>query len=48
LIALALTAILFYSFTVNLLPYIIYLAAGVVSVFLAAITLIQLRKAHPK
>ena len=48
LIALVLTAILFYSFTVNLLPHIIYLAAGIVSVFLAAITLSQLGKAHPK
>lgn len=48
LIALVLTAILFYSCTVNLLPHIIYLAVGIVSVFLAAVTLNQLRKAHPK
>lgn len=48
LIALALAAILFYSFTVKLLPHVTYLAVGVVSVFLAAITLNQLRKAHPK
>jgi len=48
LIAFALTAILFYSFSFNLLPHVTYLAAGVVSVFLATITLSQLRKAHPK
>jgi len=48
LIALVSTAILLYSFTVNLLPHVTYLAVGVASVFLAAITLSQLRKAHPK
>ncbi|MCK4481918.1 PKD domain-containing protein, partial [Candidatus Bathyarchaeota archaeon] len=48
LIALVSTAILLYSFTVNLLPHVTYLAVGVASVFLVAITLSQLRKAHPK
>lgn len=48
LIALVSVAILFYSWTVNLLPHVTYLAAGVVSGFLAAITLSQLRRAHPK
>jgi len=48
LIALVSTGILFYSYTVNLLPHVTYLAVGVVSVFLAAITLSQLREAHPK
>jgi len=44
LIALVSTAILFYSCTVNLLPHITYLVVGIVSVFLAAITLNELRK----
>jgi len=48
LIALVSTGILFFSYTFNLLPHVTYLAVGVVSVFLAAITLIQLREAHPK
>jgi hypothetical protein len=48
LTALVSTGILFYSYTVNLLPHVTYLAVGVVSVFLAAISLSQLRKAHPK
>jgi PKD repeat protein len=41
-------AILLYSISVNLLPYVVYLAVGVVSAFLATITLNQLRKTHPK
>jgi len=48
LIALVSAGILFYSCTFNLLPHVTYLVVGVASVFLAAITLIQLRKAHPK
>jgi len=48
LIAFVSAGIIFYSCTVNLLPHVTYLAAGVVSAFLAAITLNQLRKAHPK
>jgi len=48
LLALVSTGILFFSFALNLLPHIVYLVVGVVSVFLAAITLNQLRKAHPK
>lgn len=48
LIALASAGILFFSFTFKLLPHVTYLAVGVVSVFLAAITLNQLRKANPK
>ena len=38
--------ILFYGFVVNLLSQVIYLAVGVASAFLAAITLLQLRKAR--
>jgi len=48
LIALVSVAILFYSWTVNLLPHVTYLAAGTVSVVLAAIAMSQLRNAHPK
>jgi len=48
LIALVSTGILFYSCIVNLLPHVTYLAVGVVSVFLSAITLNQLRKTHLK
>jgi hypothetical protein len=48
LTALFSAGILFYSCTVNLLPHVTYLAVGVVSMFLTAITLNQLRKAHPK
>jgi len=48
LIALVSTGILFFSFTFKLLPHVTYLVVGVVSVFLATITLIQLREAHPK
>ena len=47
LIAFVSAGILFYSCTTNLLPHVAYLAVGVFSVFLAAITLNQLRKAHP-
>ena len=42
------TGILFYSCTVNLLPNEAYLAVGVASVILVAITLNQVRKAEPK
>ena len=48
LVALVSVAILFYSWTVNLLPHVTYLAVGLVSVFLAAITLSQLRREHPE
>ena len=48
LIALVSAGILFYSCAVNLLPHETYLVVGIVSVFLAAITLSQLRKARPK
>ncbi len=44
LIALISTGILFYSCTVNLLPHVTYLAVGIVSAFLAAIAINQLRK----
>ncbi len=48
LTALAAVGTLFYSCAANLLPPMAYLAAGAVSAFLAAATLIQLRKAKPK
>ena len=48
LTALIATGILFYSYATNLLTNITYLAAGVVSAFLAAIAIIQMRKTKPK
>ena len=53
LTALAVSGVLLFSFVysrltyVTFLPYVTYLAAGAVSAVLAAITLTQLRKAHP-
>jgi hypothetical protein len=43
LIALLSTGILFYSYSIYLLPYIVYLAVGVVSAFLAVLAFTQLR-----
>ena len=48
LTALAAAGTLFYSCAANLLPPMAYLATGAVSAFLAAATLIQLKKAKPK
>jgi len=48
LIALVSAATILYSCTMNLLPHLIYIGVGVVSAFLAAITLNELRKAHSK
>lgn len=43
LIALVVTGILFYSYSIYLLPYTVYLALGVVAAFLAVLTFNQLR-----
>jgi len=44
LLALVATGILFFSFALNLLPHIVYLAAGVISVVLGVISLYLLSK----
>jgi len=48
LIALVLAGIIFYSFALNLLTHVTYLAVGVVSAILAAITIYMSRRAYPK